>query len=143
MIMRRIFGPKRDANGDWRRLHNEELQSLYCSPNIVRVINSRRLSWAGHVARIEEGRSAFKILSGSSTGRWPLGRSRRIWEGNIRYDHKEHDQHQQWTAVLQKESHHSTRFFRHQKRNNHLLIKQEGRRKYFFMKTMKVLQGAD
>ena len=57
--MRRIFGPKRDANGEWRRLHNEELHSLYRSLNIVRVIKSRRLRWAGHVARMGKGRSAF------------------------------------------------------------------------------------
>ena len=59
-ILRRIFGLKRDPNGEWRRLHNEELHSLYRSPNIVRVIKSRRLRWAGHVARMEENRSAFK-----------------------------------------------------------------------------------
>ena len=64
MIPRRIFGPKRDENGEWRRLHNEELHSLYRSPNKVRVIKSRRLRWAGHVARIEEARSAFKIVTG-------------------------------------------------------------------------------
>ena len=67
----------RDENGEWRRLHNEELHSLYRSPNIVRVIKSRRLSWAGHVARMEEGRSAFKILTGKPTGKRPLGRPRR------------------------------------------------------------------
>ena len=66
-ILRRIFGPKRDENGEWRKLHNEELHSLYLSPNIVRVIKSRRLRWAGHVARMEEGRSAFKILTGKPT----------------------------------------------------------------------------
>ena len=64
-ILRRIFGVKRDAN---RRLHNEELLSLYRSPNIVIVIKSRRLRWAGHVARMEEGRSAFKILIGTHAG---------------------------------------------------------------------------
>ena len=63
-ILRRIFGPKRNENGQWRRLHNEELHSLYHSSNIVRVIKSRRLRWAGHVSRMEEGRSAFKILTG-------------------------------------------------------------------------------
>ena len=73
-------GPKRDENGEWRRLHNEELQSLYRSPNIVRVIKSRRLSGAGHVARMEEGRSAFKILTGEPTGKRPLGRPRRRCE---------------------------------------------------------------
>ena len=62
-ILRRIFWPKRGENGEWRRFHNEELYSLYRSPNIVRVIKSRRLRWAGHVARMEEGRSAFKILA--------------------------------------------------------------------------------
>ena len=68
-ILRRIFGPKRDENGEGRRLHNEELHSLYRSPNIVRVIKSRRLRWAGHVSRMEESRSAFKILTGKPTGK--------------------------------------------------------------------------
>ena len=63
-VPRRIFEPKSDANEEWRRLHDEELHILYRSPNIVRVIKSRRLRWAGHVARMEEGRSAFKILTG-------------------------------------------------------------------------------
>ena len=63
MILRRIFGPKRDENGEWRRLNNEELHSLYRSPNIVRVIKSRRLRWAGHIAKMEEGRSVFKTLN--------------------------------------------------------------------------------
>ena len=76
-------------NGEWRRLHNEELHSLYRSPNIVRVIKSRRLRWAGHVARIEGGRSAFKILTGKPTGKRPLGRPRRRWEDNIRMDLEE------------------------------------------------------
>ena len=65
-ILRRIFGPKRDEIGEWKMLHSEELLSLYGSPNIVRVIKSRILRWAGHVARIEVGRSAFKILTGKS-----------------------------------------------------------------------------
>ena len=60
-ILSRIFGPKRAENGEWRKLHNEELHSLYCSPNVVRVIKSRRLRWAGHVARMEEGMGAFKF----------------------------------------------------------------------------------
>ena len=60
-ILRRIFGPKRDANVEWGRLHNEELHNLYRSPNIVRVIKSSRFRWAGHVVRMEEGRSAFSF----------------------------------------------------------------------------------
>jgi len=63
-ILRQMFGPKRDENGEWKRLHNEDLHSLYRSPNIFRVIKSRKLRWAGHIARMEEGRSAFKVLTG-------------------------------------------------------------------------------
>ena len=76
---RRIFGPKRDENGEWRKLHNEELHSLCHSPNIVRVIKSRRLIWADNVAKIEEGRSALIILTGTSAGKKSLGRPRRRW----------------------------------------------------------------
>ena len=72
-----MFGPKRDENGEWRRLQKEMLHSFYRSPNIVRVIKSRRLRWVGHVARMEEGRSTFKILTGNLTGKRPLGRPRR------------------------------------------------------------------
>ena len=72
-ILSRIFGPKRDENRDWRRLHNKEFHSLYRSPNIVRVIKSRRLRGVGHVARMEEGRSPFKILTGKPTGKRPFG----------------------------------------------------------------------
>jgi hypothetical protein len=61
MILRRTFGPKRNENGGWRRLHNEGLHSLYRSLNTVRVMKSRRLRWAGHITRIEEGRTGFKI----------------------------------------------------------------------------------
>ena len=89
MILRRIFGPKKDENGEWRRLHNEELHSLYRSPIIVRVIKSRRLRWAEHVARMEEGRSAFNILTRKPTGNIPSGRPRRRSEDNIRMDFKE------------------------------------------------------
>ena len=73
----------------WTRLHNEELHSLYRSPNIVRAIKSRILRWAGHVAIIEEARSAFKILIGKPTGNRPLGRPRRRWEDNVRMDLEE------------------------------------------------------
>ena len=82
-----IFGPKRDENGEWRRLHNEELHSLYRSPNIVRVIKSRRLRWAGNIARIEKVRSAFKIRAG--TGKKSLRRPRRRWKDNNRMYLKE------------------------------------------------------
>ena len=89
MIQKRIFGPKRNENGEWRRFHNEELHSLYRSPNIVKMIKSRRLRWTGHVARMEEGRSAFKILTGKPTGKRPLGRPRRRWEDKTKMDLKE------------------------------------------------------
>ena len=88
-ILRRIFGFKRDENGEWRRLHNEELHSLYHSPNIVREIKSRSLRWAGHVARMEESRNALKIVTGKPTGKRPLGKPRRRWEDNIRMDLEE------------------------------------------------------
>ena len=73
-ILRRIFGPTRDKNGERRRLHNEELHSLCRSHNIVRAMKSRRLRWAGHVARMEEGRSVFKMLTGKTTGKRHLRR---------------------------------------------------------------------
>ena len=86
-VLRRIFGPKRDGvTGEWRKLHNEELNDLYCSPNIVWVIKSRRMRWAGHVARIEEGRGVQKVLVGKTEEKSPLGRSRRRWEDNINMD---------------------------------------------------------
>ena len=88
-ILRRTFGPKRDENGDWRRLQNEELHRLYSSHNIVRVIKSRKLRWAGNVAKMEEGRSASKMLTGKPTGNIFLGRSMRRWENNIRMDLEE------------------------------------------------------
>jgi hypothetical protein len=76
-MLRRIFGPKRDeVTGECRKLHNEELNNLYSSPNIVRVIKSRRMRWAGHVARIGEGRGVYRVLVGKPEGRRPLGRPR-------------------------------------------------------------------
>ena len=67
-----IFGHMRDGNSKWRRFHNEELHSLFSSPNMVRMIESTRLRWTGHVARMEEDRSAFKILTGKTMGKKPL-----------------------------------------------------------------------
>jgi len=71
----RIFGPKRDeVTGDWRKLHNEELNDLYCSRNNVRVLKSGRMRWAGHVARMGEGRGVYRVLVGKHEGKRPLGR---------------------------------------------------------------------
>ena len=90
MVLRRIFGPRREeVTGEWRRLHNEELNDLYSSPNILRVIKSRRMRWAGHVARVCEERGAYRFLVGKPEGRRPLGRRRRRWVDNIRTDLQE------------------------------------------------------
>jgi hypothetical protein len=67
--LRKIFGPKRDEDGSWRKLHNDELHILYSSPNIVRVIKLRRMRWAGHVARMGEGRSVYRVLFGRPKAR--------------------------------------------------------------------------
>jgi hypothetical protein len=70
----RIFGPNRDeVTGEWRKRHNEELHDLYCSPNFLRVIKSRRMRWAGHVARMGEGRGVYRVLVGKPEGKRPLG----------------------------------------------------------------------
>ena len=90
MVLRRIFGPRRDeVTGKWRRLHNEELNDLYSSLNIVRMIKSRRRRWAGHVARMGEERRVYRVLVGKLKGRGPLGRPRRRWVDNIRTDLQE------------------------------------------------------
>ena len=89
-VLRRIFGPKRDeVTGEWRKLHNELLNNLYSSPNIVRMIKSRRMRWAGHVARMGEGSGVYRALVGRPERRRPLGRPRRRWEDNIRMDLRE------------------------------------------------------
>jgi hypothetical protein len=79
-VLRGMFGPKRDeVAGEWRKLHNEELNDLYCSPNIVWVIKSRRMRWAGHVARMGDRRGAYRVLVGKPERKRPLGRPRRRW----------------------------------------------------------------
>ena len=84
-VLRRIFGPKRDeVTGEWRKLHNEELNVLYSSPNIARVIIPRSMRWAGHVARTEERKGVYRVLVGTPEGKRPLGRPRRRWEDNIK-----------------------------------------------------------
>jgi hypothetical protein len=85
-VWRRIFGRKRTENGSWRNLQTEELHSLYSSPNIVWVMKSRRMRWAGHVARMGEGRCVYRVLVGRPEGRRPLRRPRRRWEDNIKMD---------------------------------------------------------
>jgi hypothetical protein len=89
-VLRRIFGPKMDeVTGKWRKLHNEELNDLYCSPNIVRGIKFRRMLWAGHVARMGERRGAYRVLVGKPEGKRPLGRPRRRCKDNIKMDLQE------------------------------------------------------
>jgi hypothetical protein len=88
-VLRRIFGPKREEDGSWRKLHNDELHSLYSSPNVVRVIKSRGMRWAGHVACRGEGRGVYRILVGRPQGKRPLGRPRRRWNDNIKMDLRE------------------------------------------------------
>jgi hypothetical protein len=86
-VLRRIFGLKRDdVTGGWRELHNEEIHNLYSSPSIIRMIRSRRMRWAGHVARMVETRSTYRIMVGKPEGKRPLGRPRRRWVDNIKMD---------------------------------------------------------
>jgi transcription termination factor 2 len=86
-VLRRIFGPKRDGmTGGWRKLHNEELLNLYSLPSIIRIIKSRRVRWAGHVARMEEKRNVYRLLVGKPEGKRPLGRPRHGWIDNIKMD---------------------------------------------------------
>jgi hypothetical protein len=84
-----IFGPERKEDGSWRKLHNDELHVRYSSPNIVRLIKSRRIRWAGHVACTEEGRCVYRVLVGRPEEKRPRGRPRSRWEDNIKMDLKE------------------------------------------------------
>jgi len=89
-VLRRIFGPKRDeVTEEWRKVHNEKLNDLYCLPNIVRVIKSRRMKWVGHVARMGERRGVYRVLVGQPEGKRPLGRLRPRWEDNTKIDLQE------------------------------------------------------
>ena len=89
-VLRRVFEPKRDEiTGEWRKLHNEELRDLYSLPNIARVVKSRRMRWAGHVALMGEGRGMYRVLVGKPEGKRPLGRPICRWEDNIKMDLQE------------------------------------------------------
>jgi hypothetical protein len=86
-VLRKIFGPKRDeVTGEWRKLHNKELHDLCFSPSIIRIIKSRRMRWAGHIARMGEKRNAYTLLVGKPEGKRQLGIPRRRWVDNIRMD---------------------------------------------------------
>jgi hypothetical protein len=86
-VSRRIFGPKRhEVKQGWRKLHNKKLRDLYSSPSIIRIIKSRRMRWAGHVARMGEKRNAYRVLVGKPEGKRPLGRSRHRCLDNIKID---------------------------------------------------------
>jgi len=89
-VLRGIFGAERDGvTREWRKLHNEELNDQYCSPNIFRVKKSRRIRWAGNVARMGERRGMYRVLVGKPEGKRPLGRPTRRWEDNIKMDLQE------------------------------------------------------
>jgi hypothetical protein len=86
-VLRRIFEPKTDGvTGGWRKLHNEELHNLYSSPSIIRIMKSRRMRWARHVARMGEKRNVYRLLVGKPEGKRALGRPRRRWIDNIKMD---------------------------------------------------------
>jgi hypothetical protein len=88
-VLRRIFGPKREEDGSWRKLHNDEFHNLYSSPNIVWVIKSRRMRWAGDVTCIGEGRGIYRVLVWRPEGKRPPGRPRCRWDDNIKMDLRE------------------------------------------------------
>jgi len=86
-VLRRIFGPKKDeVTGEWRKLHNENFNDLYCSLNIILVIKRRRMRWTGNVERMGDRRGVYGVLVGKPEGKSPLGRPRRRWEDNIKMD---------------------------------------------------------
>jgi hypothetical protein len=85
-VLRRIFGPKMEEDGSWRKLHNDEFHSPYSSENVVRMIKSRKMRWAGHVACMGEGRGVYRVLVGRPERKRPLGRPRCRWKDNIKMD---------------------------------------------------------
>jgi hypothetical protein len=86
-VLRRILEPKRDeVTGEWRKLHNKEFHDLYSSPSIIRIIKSRRMRWAGHVAQMREKKNTYRLSVGKPEGKRPLGRPRRRWVDNISMD---------------------------------------------------------
>jgi hypothetical protein len=91
-LLRRIFGPKKDeVMGEWRKLHCRELHNVYSSPDIIRQIKSRRMRWAGHVARMGEERNVYRVLVGKPKGQRPLERPRHRWKDGIKMDLREID----------------------------------------------------
>jgi hypothetical protein len=84
-----LWEPKREEGGSWRKMHNDELRSLYSSLNIIRMTKSRKMRWAGHMVRMGEGRGVYRVLVGRPEGKRPLGRARRRWEDNIKMDLRE------------------------------------------------------
>ena len=101
-VMRRVFGPKRDeVKGEWRKLHKEKLRDFYSLPNIVRVVKSRRMRWAGHVARMGEGRVVHRVLVEKPEEKRPLGRPRRRWEDNVKMDLQEVGWGGDWMELAQ------------------------------------------
>jgi hypothetical protein len=89
-VLRGMFGPKGDeVTGEWRKLHSGELHNLYSSRDIIRPIKSRRMRWAGHVARMGEGRNVYRVLVGKPEGKRSLERPRRRWEDGIKMDLRE------------------------------------------------------
>jgi hypothetical protein len=89
-VLRRIFGPKRNkVTGEWRKLHNEKLNDLYSSPNILQAIKSGRMRWVGHVVRMGERTAAYRVLVGKPEGKKPLGKLRHRWEDSLKMDLQE------------------------------------------------------
>jgi hypothetical protein len=101
-VLRRLFGPKRDeVSREWRKLHRGELRNLYSSPDIIRQIKSRRMRWAGHVARMGEGRNLYRVLVGKPEGKRPLVGPRRRWENEIKMDLMEIGWGVEWIHLTQ------------------------------------------